>query len=396
MKFKILYVIIFAVLMSSCREDFNKPIEENAPEVGQISDVSVQNTPGGAIITYKGPSSDGFSYVLAELEYEGGKVRQFKSSQYKNHVVIDGIGNTGEYIIKLYSVNRSEKKSNPVDVAINPLTPPFLEVFKSIELIEDFGGVNLKFNNETEADLAFVLYTTDSTGIFSQYGTYYSKQRTGSYTFRGMKSEEVKIGLFIKDRWENSSDTLLTHLTPLYEVMVPKPYADVTLDNDAILFEPTGYLGKQFLWDNDWPTVYGDYGSYRHMATSDSELKESLHITIDLRKSSRLSRMRLNQYYGYSNKSPRKYEIWGHPGTPSQDGSWDGWVLLAEHENVKPSGATSPVTDEDKAAWLNGDNISFPTDIPSIRYIRIKSVENWLGLLNMSIAEVTFWGGSND
>lgn len=394
MKIKIL-IILLCVSFLACKEEFNKPFEKDSGITGSVTNVSVENTPGGALISYTVPSDVSLSYVLAEIEGRDGSIRQFKSSRYSNTIQIDGIGDTAIHDVKLYTVNKSENRSGEIGVKIKPLKPPFMKVFETVELMEDFGGINVKFENETEADIAVVFYANDSLGQFKQYGTYHSKRKLASHTFRGMKSENTKIGVIIRDRWGNESDPLITEMTPLYEVMVKKPYADVTLDNDAKLYAPTAYLRKEFLWDNDWPTVYGQYGSYKHMATEDSDSGDPLHITFDLKVKTRLSRMRLHHYWGFENKTLRKYEIWGHPGSPSQDGNWTGWVKLAEHEVIKPSGA-GPVTDEDRSSWLQGDNINFPTDIEGMRYIRIKCLENWTGLLNFSIAEVTFWGGATE
>ena len=75
------------------------------------------------------------------------------------------------------------------------------------------------------------------------------------------------------------------------------------------------------------------------------------------------------------------------------DGSWDDWVLLAEVENVKPSGyPVGVLSEDDRIAGRNGDSGNFSSDLPAVRYIRIRCLKNWSGNTNMTFTEISFWG----
>ena len=152
----------------------------------------------------------------------------------------------------------------------------------------------------------------------------------------------------------------------------------------------------EFLWDglfsSDFNNPYIPIG-YKNMLTKAYDSSQPTWVTFDLGVKAQLSRVRFNHYYRYTDRAARRYEVWGCADTPAADGSWDNWVKLGEHEQIKPSGLPGTTYGAgDAEAWLNGDNIRFSKDLPRIRYIRIKCFENWQGDTNMCFAEATFWG----
>lgn len=400
MKLKITFIALLSIFFIGCKEEFNSPIEKDSPLTGNVSNVSVENLPGAAVLTYSVPTDPSFLYVLAEVTSKTGTIRQFKSSHYINTLKLDGFGDTNTYQVQLYAVNKSEVKSEPISVEVNPLTPPFLTVYETVEVTEDFGGVNIKFKNESEADVGIILYATDSLGDFKQYGSFYSKAKSGSHTFRGMRSENTKIGVFVRDRWENTSDTLIDEVTPLHEEMLKKPYVDITLPGDAKIYEGLHYISKAHMWSGRWSTNFADpYNPGQSMTTDMPNALTPLHVTFALNgtQKARLSRIRINHYYTYTNRDMKKYEIWGHPGPYPSDGSWNGWIKLGSYEQKKPSGLpNNQFSEEDKRVWAEGDNFDLLPDAPPIQYIRIRCIENWAGNANMAIAEVTLWGSVID
>src|SRR3546814_638851 len=131
--------------------DADKP----APE--RVTSVEVTAMPGGAVITYELPDDPNLSYVKAVYEIQPGVIRETKASRYYDTLRVEGFGSTGSYPIKIFSVGKNEKSSEPVEVSVNPLTPPVLSVFSSIELDATFGGVKVSFENASKANLAIVV-----------------------------------------------------------------------------------------------------------------------------------------------------------------------------------------------------------------------------------------------
>lgn len=392
MKNYILIVFMCATLFTACKTDVNEPLEANGNAPLKVNNLKVENTPGGAKLTYNIPADPNLLYVLAEVGVGNGVTRIFKSSHYNNVLEIDGVPNTAPRMIKVYSVNKSEVRSEPIDVEINPLTPPFLEVFKTIEVDKDFGGIKILFKNITGADLAIALQIANADGTFTDIGTYFTKLKEGNYTFRGLEAKKINVAAFIKDRWGNSSDTLFKEITPLFEKMLDKSlFKDLTLPGDAPIFIANNIL-KRYLWDGVWSSNFNaPYGNYLNTTTNGPNDGTPLHITFDMGVVAKLSRFRVSNYYQYIDRGMKRYEIWGRTAAPV-DGSWDGWVKLISYEQKKPSGLVNSYTAADAEAWVAGDNAAFDSSLPPVRYIRLRCLENWLGHGNMSLAEITFYG----
>jgi len=193
--------------------------------------------------------------------------------------------------------------------------------------------------------------------------------------------------LFIPD--PKAIDTFYTEskkVTPVFEKLLNKSlFADVTFPGDALIYVNEKGIAKRNIWDGKFSANFAlPYGDYTNVTTNDT--KSPLHITVDLGVTEHLRRLRLNHYYTYTNRAPRKYEIWGAEN-PAADGSWEGWTKLADFEQVKPTAAGA-----DKTAWEAGDNINFSRNLPKVRYLRIRCTQNWRGGdTNFAIAEITLW-----
>ncbi|HYH55458.1 MAG TPA: DUF4959 domain-containing protein, partial [Anseongella sp.] len=161
----ILSAALLANALGSCKEEItNAPVENDGSAPGPVSNVSVENLPGSARITYSVPKDPDLLYVKAEFESQPGILRESRGSFFTNSILVEGFGDTDSYEVKLYAVDRSENISEPVTVQIQPLTPPVEEVFKTVVIKEDFGGANVQFTNEHEAGIAVVVLTRDSLG----------------------------------------------------------------------------------------------------------------------------------------------------------------------------------------------------------------------------------------
>ncbi len=390
--------IIMVGYISSCGDtDTNYPLTSGGKAPDPVKDIKVENTSGGAILTFTPPANPDLAYIQATVETPSGKKYEYKASPYNAKIEISGLGSANPQEVHLYTVSRAEKRSEPVIVTIHPLDPPFIGVFKTLELSADFGGVNLKFNNISTAELGITLCTIDQDKHLTEYDTHYTNTKEGDYTWRGLDPVETNFAVFIRDRWDNFSDTLYTTLTPLYEEELDKQkFRDLTLPGDAQIYTTEWNIAKIFLWDGGYGKDFSDpacYGDWKNMSTTGLASNDPLWITIDLGQTAQLSHARLNHYYMYKDKEIRRYEIWGCTNEPPADGSWTNWYKMAEHEQIKPSGLPeNSYGPGDAENWLAGDNIKFSKDLPPTRYIRIKCLENWRGDTHMTFAEITFFG----
>lgn len=390
-KKKILFyfiMVIFATIWYSCtKENRIDHIDQQAPAPAQVSSVKVENNAGGAILTYKVPIDPNYSYVKAIYEIQPGVFREAKSSIFKDTLLLVGFGDTLTHEVKIYSIGKNEKASEPLLINVNPLTPPIKTVFKDVNILAAFGGVKVTFKNDVQAKLAIVVMV-DSTGqnTWAPVTTFYTGAKEGSFSVRGFDSVEKKFAVYIRDRWNNKSDTLIKPLIPLYEQLLPKKdFRALKLPTDTYKYVETFWMEK--LWDD----LYNqDLNIFASMPPSPIPQ----WVTIDLGHNVKLSRMKEFQRHDYDYVGPavKSFEIWGS-NAPDIDGGWTHWALMGTFNSFKPSGSplgTKTAEDTNYAVFLGED---FDFDIfPTVRYIRFKTTETYGGANYVVIAELTFWG----
>ena len=385
-------------VFSSCAEDMVKPIENDKDAPGTVQDVKTESLPGAVKFTYTLPSDPDLLYVLAKYTNKTGKVMEFRSSFYTNSVTVEGFGDTDTYKVELYTVDRSENRSQPQIVAVAPLTPPILSCYESLSVVSDFGGMTFEMDNKFKSDLAIYVCTPDELGDMVLAETFYSAREEIVYSVRGYDAVPRRFGIFLQDKYGNETDTLFTELTPIYERELDKTkFREMYLQNDSRV---ESYDGKmEYVW-NGRISKDGDSGGVGlHTGTGTKD--GPAVFTFDLGVLAKLSRFALwaiqDDKHFYNDMSPRRYEVWGYATEPNPDGSWDQWVKLLDMENVKPSGSPIGIlTEDDIEAAKIGDQANVPLDMPRVRYIRIKCLKNWSNNYNICFTELTFWGNDNE
>src|SRR5690606_16609159 len=142
--FILAFYIGLALGIYGCREEERLPITDGTTP-GSIDQYTITNLAGGAEISYEIPDEN-VAYVLAEYTLKGSK-QQVRSSKYSDHVIVEGFPREGTYEVTLFAVGRNEQRSEPTVIEVNPLTPPVLETFNTLNLIADFGGANVAGEN---------------------------------------------------------------------------------------------------------------------------------------------------------------------------------------------------------------------------------------------------------
>jgi len=389
----LLSFIIAVAFFSACtKADLNShgPIENDNTKQGPVSNVKVVNKPGAATLTYTLPKDQDLQYVLAEYAINNTVTRQAKSSRYTDTVNVDGFEKAGEYTVTLYAVDKGENKSDPVSVKINPTTPPYRLIASTLKITDDFGGVNVIFSNPGEDKIALVIVTKDNNNEFTPVETFYTQIKDGSYSVRGYDTAARVFGAYIKDRWNNNSDTLYATVHPMAEKLLDKTkFRQYKLPND----QPSAWGWEMpYLWDGklEEPGFHTLQGAEPHPH----------RFTFDMGVVAKLSRFKILQRKGdwlYTHGNPRYWNLWGTASTPDASGSWDGWTLLKYCESKKPSGLPlGQTTDEDRAYALGTDGLGeefvFPLSAPPVRYIRLELIQNWSGTDFFHALEITFWG----
>ncbi|GHT24390.1 hypothetical protein FACS189430_09210 [Bacteroidia bacterium] len=382
----------------ACSEELkHEPIggsDSNAPDPLKSAQVK-ENIAGGAVITYELPDNTDALYVKAVYTTSQGVEKDVLASSYVSTLTIKGLGDTHARTVKLYVVNRQEKASSPVEVTINPLMPPVEKIKNSLVYAVDFGGFLVDFNNEDREEVSINVLAGDSTGMeMLTYDALYTSLAGGQYAVRGLPDKENRFGLYVRDRWDNISDTVFFTLTPWREDFLDKTlFKQIVVAGDVASW--TNWGGRvTYLWDGIIFTGSDNYGS-----TNDG-IPFPHRLTIDLGVSVKLSRFRLwqraHEVTFYQHAEPKHYKVYGRPDDPGTGNAadvMDGWTLLRECHSFKPSGL--PLGQVSNADWdymRPGEEYLFPLDTEPVRYVRLEFLESWSGMLMTNFGEISIWG----
>lgn len=388
MKMKItLSAIMISLITWSCSESpiGQQPVDSIAPEA--VSNVKVKNIPGGAILSYTLPADEDLLYVKAIYNLKNG-MAETKSSLYNDTIKVLGFGDVEPREISLIAVDRSRNESVPVNVIINPEEPPVLTIGKTLDLVQDFGGVQGQWTNTNRDEITVHMVCKDEYGDYQSLETFYTTVVEGRGSARGLDTIPMDFGIYVKDRWGNISPTLYKELTPMFETSFDKTlWADAKLPND--IGDTQGWVMPR-IWDN----IYGPGDNGFSSPGGTGVWPQS--ITIDMGTVGKISRLLLYQRgdgYIFAEGNLKLFEVYG---TTQYDptGNWDSWILLGTFESVKPSGLPlgQHSSEDDDVALTSGENFIMPLDVPPVRWIRIKVLRTWAGGDNFQIGELFVYG----
>ncbi|MEA4916714.1 DUF5000 domain-containing lipoprotein [Proteiniphilum sp.] len=379
------FIFILTIILFSCKEEpiGQIPIDNTPP--GKVTDLSVKNIKGGAIITYVLPKDEDLLYVKAQYMLKDSIPNEVKSSLYTDTLKIYGFGDTKPRQVTLYAVDRSRNESEGVSVTVEPLEPPVLTIAKTLRMIEDFGGIHLYWENEDRAEISVVVLREDSNMEYVPIETFYSSVIDANGAVRGLDTIPMNFGIFVQDRWENRSEILYNTLTPLFETKLDRlKFRAVTLPND----EPSAW---GWVLQNVFDGIIGDQGF--HTAQGSGRWPHA--FTIDLGVSCKISRIKMYQRQGdwiYRHGNIKKFQLWGS-NTLDVSGNWDSWIKLMDCESIKPSGLPlGQYSAEDQAWAADGEEFINSPENPTVRYIRFLVTDNWSGGDFVHISEIEVFG----
>lgn len=389
-KILLCWAVLALIVLGSCQSFEPAPITKSDQVPKKVTVVGIERLPGGATIDYAIPKGGDILYVMAESTVRSDFTIQEKASYYHHKITLYGFPDTSEYTIELFSVSRSEVRSEPVRVAVSPLEPPIFTVAETMEINSTYGGISVSFkNNHSNASLTVGVATEKANGELSVVKNFYTDANEDTLYLRGFDAVTRKFGVFIKDEWGNSSDTVMNEFTPLFETQLDKTkFINMRLPGDSWQ-EYKSWGPASATWD-------GSVGGGKSMFGGQL-VGVPQWFSIDIGGVAKVSRLLYypeptgNYAYGLV---PKHFQVWGS-NDPDPDGGWDNWVLLSDCHVAKPSGSPQGViTGEDIEYAQKGIEFVFPTNTPPVRYIRFKTLSIWNGE-SVLIRELTFYGNPN-
>ena len=398
---KFIVMMLSLLLWYGCKEEERIDIfAENASAPLPLTEVLVSPRHGGAVLRYQIPKDGNIICVKAVYEINPGQFNETKASIYLDSLVLKGFGTVTTTPVKVYTVGRNGKESEPLTVNVTPLTPVVEEVASSCQIKRAVGGMKISYTrNDYEEALTYAVLTKDAnTGEWSKLRNFYSGLKEGTFTQRGMEAVETNVGIYVTDRWGNVSDTIFFVVTPVFEEEIPKPYAHKEVVGDYWTPGGTGW-GIENLWDGRWDSK----DTYAYITSKSGPIPQS--FTIDLKHKVEITRVVEHQRpeYTYLDTSVKEFELYGtSEDVPTGDFNHSDWIYLGRFSSYQPSGQTGNPTPEDfQYGNVEGENFEFldengdPKPTPPIRYLRWRTLETWNGATEMGeviIAEITVFG----
>ncbi len=386
-----LAAFLILLIFVACSEYEHGPSSTDSTKPVGVTNVIVTPINGGLKLTYNLPSDKDILYVKAAYTNNKGIESEVKSSSFKNTIEILGYDDLNVKNVKLYAVDRSENKSDPISVTGSPLISPLRLVANTITMVPDFGGVRLTWDNLVKAPVSIELFAANkTTGKLELIRTEYTESKIGRANLRGLPAVAIAVAAVVKDRYGNISDTIYPNtpdkkVTPLAEERLDKKkFVKVILPNDSN-WNQYGWSYEQ-LFDDNVNTV-------GHTIANSTF---PVILTVDLGVNVALSRFnvletQLDPSFAFSTAQPKKYALYGSKTIPNSTGDLKDWILLRDCESIKPSGSpTGSNTPDDIARFKAGDEFGFDS-LTEVRYVRLVIYSPW-GASWIHFSELTFWG----
>jgi hypothetical protein len=393
-------LLLLSAVIFSCSEIpiGQTPTDKTPPS--SLSNVRITPTNGGAYITYSLPKEDDISYVKCEFTY-AGIARTVRSSIYKNHMEVEGIGEPEEIELRLYVVDHSENLSEAYVEKFVPLDPPMKAILNSFRIEPTYGGAVVTWENPAKAMVGISFLAANDYGELELIDMVFSSLPTDFKKLRPFDTSKRLFALSITDKYENVSDTFKTEIEPFYEVMLDKSkFSSPALAGDNVSVNDNRPIEK--IWDG----VLDDPDKY-HGWHTDAAAGYTIpqHFTIDLGVMAQLTHITIferGEIYPFAQHNLRLFDIWGTDelAFPRDNAEYfdtnewkKDWTLLATCEVVKPSGSPPGTnTPEDMAAHNAGFDFDFRQDVPKMRYIRFEVHDTWAHTPAMHMAELSVYG----
>ena len=400
-----------------CNDSTENTKDTQAP--GCVTNVSFTPTYGGGYFLYTLPSDADFLFLRADYKLDNGVTVSKSSSVYSDTLFIEGLGQEKEYVVQLYSVDRDNNISKPVEQRIIPLSSNTKQVLQTVKVLPGFSSVIINWENKLEQviDVCVEIKIGDKKAL-KVVSSNLLKDR---FVIDGLEGKPHTITGYIKDGYGNKSEVKdFGSLTPFYDGKLSK--------------DKWSFLRNDLLYGNKWdyashtdPTQQTPFDEYKGTFSSDSlkNAKES-HVEGRIQKFwddeyDSGAKKNLNYFHTGSQVYPFSYfidmgrtirgsrfavwqrdtdpyrgdnvivcELWISNDQNPADGI-DNWELLGKYKIIKPS---DPLMARNEV--IEGHHFDIYPEEPKFtkpfRYLRYKAIEHG-GDNNIGcMSEITLYG----
>lgn len=411
-------ILIAATLaIGSCKEEnrFASHVTDGTPP-GKITITSNKALFGGARFFYDLPADEDLLQVEAVYTSKSGKSYTFSASYFVDSLDVYGFGSTDPHEVKLYAVDRSGNKSEPVTVSVTPLEPAFSRVASSIQIKSGFSSFFLDWTNELEQNVnVYVDYAFTMNGQARELTTVFSSNRATDRRFINdlflTPQEQVRVRIRVEDSFGNITDPIDKGSLSLYEdIEIPKSNWVLPNPNDSIGGVPMVF-GDGLEGRNakviDGIIDRGDNLNFMHTASRgrtgrNADGNMPWNFIIDMGAHYELSRIVTVQRHsgGLANISRGQYyrsENVGIYNMYAWDDDTNGWVFISQHKIIDPVGLSEleyvQTGEEGDEAYMYPDD---PQYTKPTRWFRYEAFKGFTGNYTLDdancLSEITLYG----
>lgn len=393
-----LWLVIVALLLVHCGEEqFNVQYPTDQVPPKKVSNVQVVNLAGAVQISYDLPDEQDLMYVKAVYPLSTGGMGEIKVSAFSNRMLINGFGRSKKHVIDLVSVDKSLNESDPVKVEIEPGDSPIFGIFESLDLLNAFGGVTLRWENPLKQNVIIEIMESDTINqLYNFMDIVHSAQANGNYSVRGLDSTQIRVAVFMKDPFGNFTDTVEVDMKPYFEERIPT--------NNLKAFQIPPYF-ELFGAGRDPSLMFQENPSNSTYIRAGNPNNYMLWFTVDLGLKAVFSRLVHFHRGGYewTLHNMRELEVWGtnsaataaeHVRLPAEWREDPNWIFLGHFKSLRPSGGEpgTPPTQEDMEFIANGEEFEFPLEIPSVQFVRFNILSTWGGTTGFQSPRAILYG----
>ena len=415
-RYFLLLVAVFLVLMA-CEEEMRQRGSSD-DKVAPMPPTNVTYKPlfGGARFYYNLPPDEDLLSIQATYTNAENRSFTFSSSYFVDSLDVYGFGDTINYKIDLYAVDRAGNKSTPVNVTVKPLEPAISRVVKSLDLKPGFSSFFLDWVNELQQSInIYIDFSYTKGGALQEHTAVFSSNLLTDRRFVEnlylTPQEPLSIKIRVTDMYGNKSEPVdKGPITLLEDIKIPKANWFLPAANDSIGGVPQAFgdgLEGRLRYVIDDIIDRGDNLNFMHTQargrtgfTKDGNMP--WNILIDLgdhyelsrivtvqRHSGGLANIDRGQYYGGENVGIYEMYIW--------DDATNSWEYVSQNKIEVPVGLSAleyvKKGEAGDMAYMFPDN---PGYTKPTRWFRYRAMKGFGGNYTLEgancLSEITLYG----
>jgi hypothetical protein len=171
-----LFILIAVLLYASCEEEkVNRAASDDKVPPQPPSNITYTPLFGGARFNYDLPPDEDLLSVDAEFTNDEGETFTFSASYFVDSLEVGGVGDTTEYNVELFGVDRAGNKSDPAVVSVVPLESAISRVMSSFNVQPAFSSFFVEWENELEQNInVYIDFSYTENGVDKEFTSVFS------------------------------------------------------------------------------------------------------------------------------------------------------------------------------------------------------------------------------